>query len=96
MIVGVVSNRKAIVDVEIADSIGRRRLIPSVVDTGFNGHLTLPSSEIIVALGLSLVGKRRAWLADGSEVELEAYAATIQWHGHVRPIVVSLADGAHL
>lgn len=95
MIVGVVGNREAAVEIEIADSCGEFRRISAVIDTGFNGHLTLPAAAI-ARLGLTVVGKRRAWLADGSEVELEMCSATILWHDQRRDVIVSLTEGGPL
>lgn len=95
MILGVVVHGEASVDLDVADASGEYRRISVVIDTGYSGHLTLPSSEI-VGLGLTFVGRRRAWLADGRELELSMYAATVRWHDRERTILVSRTDGGPL
>jgi clan AA aspartic protease len=66
--------------------------VDAVLDTGFNGFLTLPS-HMVRALQLSFVGNRRATLADGSTVVLDLYLATILWHGQEREVLVLQAEG---
>ncbi len=65
--------------------------IEFVVDTGFVGFLTLPLSAVL-ALGLSYEFDMPANLADGSEVEVPVYSATIVWNG-VERFVRVLAMG---
>jgi len=69
--------------------------VDTVLDTGFNGFLTLPS-HMVRALQLSFVGNRRATLADGSTVVLDLYLATILWHGQEREVLVLQAEGGPL
>jgi clan AA aspartic protease len=95
MIEGAIRRGEAVVDLNLTDSVGRLFPISAVVDTGFNGSLTLPAAEI-ERLALTLVGKRRAFLADASVVELEMYATTIIWNNERRRIVVSLTEGGSL
>ena len=66
--------------------------VDAVLDTGFNGFLTLPS-HMVRALQLSFVGNRRATLADGSIVVLDLYLATVLWHGQEREVLVLQAEG---
>ena len=54
--------------------------ITFVVDTGFEGALSLPSSAIAV-LGLPYFTRLDANLADDSSVRTDVHAATIFWHG---------------
>jgi predicted aspartyl protease len=52
MITGTVSSRhEAIVALTVAGPLGERVPIQAVVDTGFNGYLTL-SPDLVAALGL--------------------------------------------
>jgi clan AA aspartic protease len=69
--------------------------VDTVLDTGFNGFLTLPS-HLVRTLQLSFVGNRRATLADGSTVVLDLYLATILWHGQEREVLVLQAEGGPL
>ncbi len=62
---------------------GRSRETEAVVDTGFNGYLTL-SSGLVTALGLPRVFRTSVILADGSEAAFDVYRATVQWDGITR------------
>lgn len=53
--------------------------VDAVIDTGFNGFLTL-SNSVVHALPLAFVGHRRATLRDGSIVVLDLYLAAVLWH----------------
>ncbi|MBN4005889.1 clan AA aspartic protease [Nostoc sp. LPT] len=61
--------------------------IECVVDTGFEGTLTLPP-DIVAALDLPYVTRIRANLADDSNVMTRLHLATIIWHGMEREVVV--------
>lgn len=50
-----------------------------VIDTGFTGFLTLPPEDI-VALGLPFRYRTPATLADGNEIQIPVYDATILWN----------------
>ena len=54
----------------------RQQAVDAVLDTGFNGFLTLPS-HVVRTLRLPFVGHRRATLGDGSIVVLDLYLATV-------------------
>jgi clan AA aspartic protease len=69
--------------------------IDAVVDTGFNGSLTLPSS-VIQTLAVTLQGTRDATLADGSSLRLDVYRATVVWDGNPRAVQILSAEGGHL
>ena len=64
-----------------------RREIEAIIDTGFDGSLSLPSS-IVVQLGLPWRQRGRALLADGSESVFDIYEATVDCDGEARRIVV--------
>lgn len=65
--------------------------IEAVIDTGFNGALTLPP-DLIHALELPFRRQGRALLGDGSVVDLDIHEATIVWDGRARRISVDSAD----
>ena len=76
MIVGrVTTNQEAIIELEIV-GFNRREKIEVVIDTGFDGYLTLPSDSIN-RLGLRRAGRRYAILGDGNTVALELYRAKV-------------------
>ena len=51
-----------------------------IIDTGFTGFLTLPMS-LIDEMGLVFRHHTPASLADGSEIQIPVYDATILWEG---------------
>ena len=64
MITGAVSaDREAIIRLSIRDAQGQEQEFEAVVDTGFDGWLSLPS-VVIAALGLPWRRRGRALLAD--------------------------------
>jgi clan AA aspartic protease len=66
-----------------------------VVDTGFNGWLTLSQVEVR-ALDLELREEGRYWLADGSEMVSRLYTAEVEWVGEWRRIMVLEMAGGSL
>ena len=67
MIEGVVNaNMEAVVTLTLRGETGQEREIEAVIDTGFNGFLTLPPT-LAVELGLPFASIGLATLADGSE-----------------------------
>ena len=61
--------------------------IECVVDTGFEGALTLPP-DVIVALKLPYITRISANLADDSNVMTRLHLATIIWQGVGREVIV--------
>jgi len=61
--------------------------IKCVVDTGFEGFLTLPPAAI-AKLGLTYITRINANLADNSNVATDVYLATILWNGTERDVAV--------
>ena len=51
-----------------------------MVDTGFNGYLTLPSA-FVAELGLALLGNAQAELANGSWDDFDVYGVSVLWDG---------------
>jgi clan AA aspartic protease len=70
---------------------GQEQEIEAVIDTGFDGALSLPLADI-TALGLPWRRRGRALLADGTESVFDIYEATIVWHGIPRRVAVDAAD----
>ena len=67
------------------------RAVEAILDTGFDGWLSLPEALVRI-LGLERVRSSRAALADGTEVDLDVYDAEVEWHGGWRRIAVDEAD----
>ena len=91
MIQGVVNAAyEPVITLALQGPSGQSRDIEAVVDTGFNGFLTLPTS-LVSELGLPFISIGRATLADGNEIAYEVYGAAVLWDG--QPIHVE-ADAA--
>jgi clan AA aspartic protease len=96
MITGVVtSNREAVMRILVRGTHGQEASIEAVIDTGFTGLLMLPA-ELVASLALSFAGTTRATLADGSEVSLDVFEATVLWDNLVRDVVVLEAESTAL
>jgi clan AA aspartic protease len=95
MISGRIRNREAIIELEVSATGQPPQQIEAVIDTGYNGYLTLPS-QLVTALGLSFAGHRRGMLADGSVTRLDVYLATVVWHGRQKDVLISQASGTPL
>lgn len=92
MITGVVSAYlEALVRITVRGPGGQEQEIETIIDTGFNGALSLPPARI-AALNLPWRRRGRALLADGSESLFDIYEATIVWDGSARRIAVDAAD----
>lgn len=66
-----------------------------MVDTGFNGFLTLPLPQI-ARLGFPYEGAADVILGDGETVRLDTFAATVLWEGQAREGIVLAAEGSPL
>jgi clan AA aspartic protease len=96
MITGIVnSNREAILRLMLRDANGQEHERNAVVDTGFDGWLTLPP-DFITTLGLSWYRFGRAILADGSESTFNIYKGDILWDGQLRTISIYEMDAEPL
>jgi clan AA aspartic protease len=92
MIYGVVNlHREATLPLVVGNSSGQREVIDTVIDTGFDGFLSLPS-EIIVRLRLPWTISNPATLGDGSEVLFDFYTGTVIWDGQYRKIDIAESD----
>jgi clan AA aspartic protease len=87
----VVASERAVIPLLVRGTAGIRREIEAVIDTGFDGWLSL-SPSLILDLGLVWQNYGRALLADGSESVLDVYEAVVQWDGAARRISVDCAD----
>jgi clan AA aspartic protease len=95
MISGIVTNREATIDLEVSGAGQSRVEIKAVVDTGYNGYLTL-DGDLVSALQLPFAGHRRGTLADGSIANLEVYIANVSWHGREKDVLVLRTQGMPL
>jgi clan AA aspartic protease len=91
----VAGGREAIIPIATVGPHGRSAGIEAVIDTGFTGHLTLPS-DLARSLDLPLLGTRYVTLANGATATLDVYRATVLWEGEERPVRAFAAEGAPL
>ena len=96
MIVGTITgNREAVIDFSVCRPGGQRQEIQAVIDTGFNGYLTLPDA-LVDNLGLLYHSRTMVVLGDGSNRALRQYEAVVIWHGQQRDVLVLAAEGGPL
>jgi clan AA aspartic protease len=92
MITGIVNARHEIaIRLPVRRAAGLEQEIEAILDTGFNGALTLPPG-LIAGLGLSWRSRSSAILANGSVESFDIYAATVVWDGVPRPILIQAID----
>lgn len=93
MITGkVTAELEGTIELEVNGSGAPPQQVEAVIDTGFNGYLTL-SNRVIGLLNLPSAGNRIATLGDGSAVILDAFLSTVSWHGRERDVLVLEAEG---
>jgi clan AA aspartic protease len=70
---------------------GEYFIVEAVVDTGFDGKLSLPAA-VLSQLGFPWVRRGEGILADGRECSLEIYEATVLWDGRALSVLVDQID----
>jgi clan AA aspartic protease len=92
MIIGMVNAQtKATIRLPVRAVDGREQEIETILDTGFNGSLTLPPA-VIGSLGFRWRTRRLVKLANGTEDHGDIYGATVIWDGRPRNILVEAAN----
>jgi clan AA aspartic protease len=87
----VTAQLEAVIEVSLRGPTGRILHVEAVVDTGFDGKLSLPAA-VISQLGFPWVRRGEGILADGSECSLEIYEATVLWDGRALSVLVDQID----
>lgn len=96
MIAGIVNaDLEPIISISICGSDGKIYTQDAIVDTGFNGWLSLPP-DLIAQLNLRWKRRGRAILGDGSECVFNVYEAVLVWDGDILIIPVDEADSEPL
>ncbi len=96
MITGLVNPEfEPIIPLSIRRSDGKIFTQDAIVDTGFNGWLSLPP-DLITQLNLIWKRRGRAILGDGSECVFDVYEAVVLWDGTPLAIPVDEADSEPL
>lgn len=87
--------REVLLTVTVSGPAGEHTELEAVVDTGFTGALCL-GAEQIKEMGLPVVGRGAAILADGRAVETRYHRGRVLWHGREREVQVLSAEGGPL
>lgn len=96
MISGIVNaDFEAIISLAICGDDGKIYTQDAIVDTGFNGWLSLPP-DLIDQLNLKWKRRGRAILGDGSECVFNVYEAVVIWDEDYLTIPIDEADSEPL
>ena len=96
MITGIVNvDFEPIIPLSICGSDGKVYTQDAIVDTGFNGWLSLPP-DLITELNLKWKRRGRAILGDGSECIFDVYEAVLVWDKNFLTISIDEADSEPL
>jgi clan AA aspartic protease len=96
MIDGIVNaDFEPIIPLSICGSDGKVYNQEAIVDTGFNGWLSLPPN-LIAELNLKWKRRGRAILGDGTECVFDVYEAVLLWDGNMLTIPIDEADSEPL
>ena len=96
MITGIVNaDFEPIIPLSICGSDGKVYTQDAIIDTGFNGWLSLPP-DLIAQLSLKWKRRGRAILGDGSECVFNVYEAVLVWDGNFITIPIDEADSEPL
>jgi len=96
MVIGVINAEfEPIIPLSIRRSDGKVFTQDAIVDTGFNGWLSLPP-DLIAQLNLRWKRRGRAILGDGSECVFNVYEAVVVWDNTLITIPVDEADSEPL
>lgn len=85
------AHREALVSLALRSAQGEEHAIEAVIDTGYNGFLTLPP-DLLEQLNLPFLRSSRAILGDGSTIEFDIHEAAVVWNDGLRRIPVDAAD----
>ena len=84
-----------IIPLSLRRADGKVFMQDAIVDTGFNGWLSLPP-DLIAELNLKWKRRGRAVLGDGSECVFNVYEAVVVWDDTLLTIPVDEADSEPL
>ncbi len=91
MIAGIFNDREARIPLVVRGPKGAEQGVAAILDTGFSGFLTLPTS-VIEALELPWLGRGQALVGDGSHQAFDLHAATIVWDDVPRRVQVASTE----
>jgi clan AA aspartic protease len=92
MITGTVNaSLEPCVPLVLHDASGQPLTVDAMIDTGFNGFVTL-SPGLIGSLGLTLLYQTRCLTADGTIQLFDVYSANVLWDGQLRTVDAQAVD----
>ena len=92
MMQGIVDqNCEATIRLVVGNADSQRQMIDAVIDTGFTGFLTLPSS-VLADLNLRAYRREEGILGDGSTCIFDVYRGLVIWDGELRRIDINESD----
>jgi clan AA aspartic protease len=92
MMQGIVDqNCEATIRLVVGNLDSQRQMIDAVIDTGFTGFLTLPSS-VLADLNLRAYRREEGILGDGSTCVFDVYRGLVIWDGELRRIDINESD----
>ena len=92
MITGIVNAElEALLRLIVQGLNGDEHEVEAVIDTGFNGFLTLPT-ELVEQLKLPWLFRQQCELADGCLSVFDVHAGTVLWNGRPRKVEIEVAD----
>ncbi len=92
MISGVVNTHdEATIHLRLHGPAGQEQIVEAIIDTGFNGFLTL-SPALVHRLGLLRLGRGRAILANGQEEVFDVYEVDVWWDSQWRTVETEAAE----
>jgi clan AA aspartic protease len=92
MIYGVVNlRREATLPLVVGNVKKQQQVVDTVIDTGFNGFLSLPST-VIATLNLPWSAADIVTLGDGSQTLFDIYTAMVIWDGQYREIDIAASE----
>lgn len=96
MITGLVNmDWEATIPLQIFGPNGQAAVITFIIDTGYNGALSLPRA-LTATLGLTALAPRNVTLGDDSRKTLDFFEADIEWEGQRRTYAALCVEGAPL
>lgn len=96
MITGQVTDQgEAVIPLVVRGPAGHEQSIQAIIDTGFNGFLTLPF-HLVETLGLIRLSRGRALLANGQEAIFDIYGSTVLWDGMPREVEADAVESIPL
>ena len=92
MITGTVNaDYEAVIRLRLQGPTGHEHEVDAIIDTGFNGFLTLLSA-FVIAFGFIRRSRGRALLANGSEELFDIYGVTVLWDGQPQYVEADAVD----